>query len=334
MRLILLVLSLIMVLFVSSDTKAHEGRPIYIELTAQPAEVGSKYLVRWRMPPVLPAGEIPTIQVYGASCHYNPEYKRLPALTGTDTLECSDTDPSLAVSLSYPKSNPALSTLLYVQNLDGSDRTVFSGPEVTLVQVPKDGSFWETAQQYTVAGTDHILSGYDHLLFVLCLMLLAGSLRRVFLTVTGFTLGHSVTLALSVLGGWSLPPTFVEPLIAFSILILATEIARGKKDTLTYKHPVIISTAFGLLHGFGFAGALAEIGLPSSLQVPALAFFNIGVEIGQIAFVIAVYGAFLLVKPLLNHPRLADLPIRSARIAIYPAGILAAFWTIERLATL
>ena len=334
MRVVLLLLSLVTFFFAPHMATAHEGRPIYIELTAQPTELGSKYLVRWRMPPVLPAAEIPTIQVYGANCHYNPKLDRIPALTGTDSLECNGADPSLTVSLTYPKSNPALSTLLYVQNLDGSNRTVFSGPEVTVIQVPKDGSFWETALQYTGAGTDHILSGYDHLLFVLCLMLLAGSLRRVFLTVTGFTLGHSVTLAMSVLGGWSLPPTFVEPLIAFSILILATEIARGKKDTLTYKHPVIISVAFGLLHGFGFAGALAELGLPSSLQIPALAFFNIGVEIGQIAFVVAVYGAFLLAKPLLNHPRLAGFPIRSARVAVYPAGILAAFWTIERLVAL
>ena len=152
------------------------------------------------------------------------------------------------------------------------------------------------AVQYTWLGMEHIWIGFDHLLFVLCLIWIAGSLRRILITITGFTLAHSVTLALSALQIVVLPVPPIEAVIALSVLFLATEIARGEggfngakgangaSGALTWRYPIAVSSTFGLLHGLGFAAVLNEIGLPQTELVTGLVFFNVGVEIGQVVF--------------------------------------------------
>jgi hydrogenase/urease accessory protein HupE len=180
---------------------------------------------------------------------------------------------------------------------------------------------------YLVLGIEHILTGADHLLFVLALVILVGPTRRLLWTITAFTVAHSITLAAATLGFVHVPPPPVEASIALSILFLAVEIihARTGRPGLTQRAPWMIAFAFGLLHGLGFAGALSEIGMPVNAIPLALFFFNVGVEIGQLLFIAAV---LVLMKALVQLP----LPRGEWRwkLPVYAIGSVAAFWTVLR----
>jgi hydrogenase/urease accessory protein HupE len=183
----------------------------------------------------------------------------------------------------------------------------------------------------------HILEGYDHLLFLVCLMLIAGTGRRILITITGFTIAHSITLALSALGVVRVPVPPVEAAIALSIVFLAVEIVRGDKNSLAYRYPIAVSSSFGLLHGFGFAAVLGETGLPQTEIPAALLFFNLGVELGQVIFIVGVIAAYQLIRLAARAVRDRDLSIDALRPlqtpAAYVVGILASFWMIQRVAT-
>ena len=190
------------------------------------------------------------------------------------------------------------------------------------------GSWQAAAKRYTVLGIEHILEGYDHLLFVLALLLVVQSSWMLVKTITAFTVAHSITLALATLGFVSVPSRPVEAAIALSIVFLSLEIlgARRGRIGLTYRKPWIVAFGFGLLHGFGFAGALSEIGLPQSEIPVALLFFNVGVEIGQLLFVAGV----LILRSLwwkLSVP----LPRQAALVPAYLIGTIAAYWLLERV---
>ncbi|RLA61511.1 MAG: HupE/UreJ family protein [Epsilonproteobacteria bacterium] len=189
----------------------------------------------------------------------------------------------------------------------------------------------QVVQTYTWLGITHILLGFDHLMFVFALLLLVNSLRKLLWTITAFTLAHSITLVGSSLGYLYLPQKPVEAMIALSILFLSVEIMHEKKGKvgITSRYPWVISFSFGLLHGFGFAGALSEIGLPQNALNLALIFFNVGVELGQLIFIVAVmFIGFILHK--LKHPILLD---KSKTIIVYTIGSLSTFWLIERIAS-
>ena len=190
---------------------------------------------------------------------------------------------------------------------------------------PNQGSF----VQYLTLGFDHILMGYDHLLFVWCLVLLASSWRRVLVMVTGFTVAHSMTLGLAVLGVLRAPIALIEVLIAVSILLLAVELAKGPRPTLTHQYPILVSSFFGLLHGLGFAAALTQIGLPSTDVVWALLAFNVGVELGQVGFVLILlaFGAVI------NQVAKVDPAWFSIgrKGLIYTVGVVAGYWAVDRL---
>ena len=175
-------------------------------------------------------------------------------------------------------------------------------------------------------GVEHILLGFDHLLFVLALLILVPTTRKLIWTITSFTLAHSVTLAAATLGIVNIPQKPVEAVIALSILFVAIEIVHWKqgKPGITRQWPWLVAFTFGLLHGFGFAGALTEIGLPDHAIPLALLFFNRGVEAGQLLFIVAV----LLVWGLMNR---LVWPTWAWRIPVYSIGSLAAFWTIDRI---
>lgn len=182
-------------------------------------------------------------------------------------------------------------------------------------------------RDYARIGVEHILEGWDHLLFVLALVLLVGWGKNLLLTVTAFTAGHSVTLALASLGWVAVPQAPIEAAIALSIFFLALELMRARtgRKTLTQAAPWAVASGFGLLHGLGFAGALAEVGLPAAEIPLALFSFNVGIELGQLAFVAAV----LLVAALLA--RLPwTWPRWSAALPAYAIGTMAAFWFVER----
>jgi hydrogenase/urease accessory protein HupE len=185
------------------------------------------------------------------------------------------------------------------------------------------------AFEYTRLGIEHIWLGLDHLLFVACLLFIARTPRRLLITITGFTAAHSLTLILSILSWVRLPVPPVEAAIALSILFLVCEIARPLANSWTWRHPVLVSSLFGLLHGFGFASVLRDIVLPQTQLPAALLTFNLGVEIGQLLFVAACLLLYAGAKRLLPHwQRLPRLP---HYLACYPVGTLASFWLFDRL---
>ena len=184
---------------------------------------------------------------------------------------------------------------------------------------------------YLRLGVEHILTGFDHLLFVLGLLLLIGPNWRVVKAITAFTVAHSITLALAALGFVQFPSALIEALVALSIVFVASELVpvAGREDTLTRRHPWIIAFAFGLLHGLAFAGALAQIGLPPKATPQALFLFNVGVEIGQLMFIAAAIAAMRVLA-------FAEQRLRWRRAAwaqaapVYAIGGLASYWLIER----
>jgi hydrogenase/urease accessory protein HupE len=178
-------------------------------------------------------------------------------------------------------------------------------------------------------GIEHILGGVDHLLFVLALLLIVRGGKAIILTVTAFTVAHSITLVAATLGWVHVPGPPVEAMIALSIVFVACEIVHGLQGRtgLTARAPWVIAFSFGLLHGFGFAGALAEVGLPQKAIPVALLTFNVGVEIGQLIFV----GLALAIGSALSQ--LPALRSRWAENALsYAIGSVAMFWVIERVA--
>jgi hydrogenase/urease accessory protein HupE len=191
----------------------------------------------------------------------------------------------------------------------------------------------EVAQTYTVLGVEHILTGFDHLLFVLALLILVDGTRRLIATVTAFTIAHSLTLAAAALGFLHVPGPPVEAAIALSIVFVASEIvhARQGRPGLTQRYPWVVAFTFGLLHGLGFASALAEVGLPP-LSIPiALLFFNVGVEIGQLLFIAAVLAVLAAARRAATSLDWSQ-PAWLGRLPPYAIGGLASFWVVERVA--
>lgn len=185
---------------------------------------------------------------------------------------------------------------------------------------------------YLKLGVRHILTGIDHLAFVLGLLLLVGANRNLIKAITAFTVAHSLTLAAASLGWVHAPSALIESLVALSIVFVAAELARlpGGSPSLTRQHPWVVAFTFGLLHGLAFAGALAEVGLPPHAVVTSLLLFNVGVEIGQLMFVGAAVAVILLLRRLRARAGL-DLT-RSARLVPpYSIGSFAAFWFLERV---
>jgi hydrogenase/urease accessory protein HupE len=213
--------------------------------------------------------------------------------------------------------------------LDGSETTAIARPSQPWIEILAQRSAWQVAWDYTVLGVDHILSGFDHLTFVLALLLIVSGARRLLITVTSFTLAHSITLAAATLGVLWVPGPPVEAVIALSILFLASELVKVNRGhpSLTARYPWIVAFTFGMLHGFGFAGALAEVGLPQHEVPLALLMFNVGVELGQLLFI-----AVILVIILLSKWIRSEWPTWIRQVPAYGIGGIAALWLIERVA--
>jgi hydrogenase/urease accessory protein HupE len=214
--------------------------------------------------------------------------------------------------------------------LDGQSRvyTLTAGqPTVRLFGSADDQrSLFEVASSYTVLGIEHILTGLDHLLFVIALLFLVGFNRRLLWTITAFTAAHSLTLASSALGWLVLRSPPVEATIAVSIVLVAGE-ALHRRETLARRWPALVAFLFGLVHGLGFAGALKEIGLPDNHLTAALFTFNVGVEIGQL---LTVGAAWLLWRVAANWPKAA----MARTAALYGIGVMAAYWSWLRVAAI
>jgi hydrogenase/urease accessory protein HupE len=218
--------------------------------------------------------------------------------------------------------------IVRVERADGTSQVGRLLPQRPEFTVQAASGALEVARSYLVLGVEHILGGVDHLLFVLALLLVVRGGKRIFITITAFTVAHSITLVAATLGWVRIPGPPVEAMIALSIVFVAAEVVHGLrgKPGLTARAPWVVAFSFGLLHGFGFAGALAEVGLPQKAIPMALFTFNVGVEIGQLMFVTCILGARALLL------RLAVTPPRATRaMAAYAIGTVAMFWVVERI---
>ena len=221
--------------------------------------------------------------------------------------------------------------LVRLQMRDGSVATTLVRPNHPWIEIAATPGLLAVAGAYVLHGIEHILFGFDHLLFVLALILIVRDTRMLLLTVTAFTVAHSITLSLAALQLVHVPGPPVEACIALSILLVASEIVRlqrGGEPSLTASRPWAVAFSFGLLHGLGFASALIDIGLPQSDVPLALLSFNIGVELGQLAFIAVVLAAMRLVKQMMMP--VVSPGLRS--VTGYVIGTVAAFWFVERLA--
>ncbi len=303
---------------------AHEVRPSYLELReSSPGE----YHVLWKTPM---RGELRLAlapEFSGAVAVASPVVTRTPPGAAVQTWTVRA--PALRGQTVRIAGLEGTMTdaLVQVEFADGSSWTQRLTPGNPAAAIPVRESALDVAVLYLKLGVEHILLGVDHLLFVLALLIIAREPRRLVWTITAFTLAHSVTLAAATLGLVHVPQQPVEAVIALSIAFVAVEIVRGRRGRagIAARAPWIVAFAFGLLHGFGFAGALAEVGLPQGRIPLALLFFNVGVELGQLAFVAAV---LLGVRALRRVPA----PRWGSLVPPYAIGSIAMFWVIQRVA--
>lgn len=316
-----------LVFAVATGVEAHESRPAYLEIEQTGPD---QFVLLWRTPkrgsarlPValrLPEGVRETRQSLVQYLDDSVLEKHW-VQTGPEGVSGQRIGfPGLELTIT--------DAVVRTHFLDGSSTLVMARPDQPWVLIPAQRSALAVARDFLGLGFGHILSGADHLLFIFGLLLLVPGTWMLIKTITAFTLAHSITLAAATLGYVTLPAAPIEAAIALSIVFLGVEILRRFRGgtSLMIRHPWIVAFVFGLLHGLGFAGALSDAGLPQSDISLALLAFNIGVEIGQLAFVACVVAGLRLLKPIYGQfPR---------PIALFPAylvGATGAFWLILRV---
>lgn len=317
------------VLFLTSFTvkvEAHRLQPAYLEISEQSS---GKFSILWKVPYVggRPMNIYPQLP---SSCTNLTEPVIQPLASGAIErwlVDCGSSGMINETIVINGLSSTQTDTLLRIQLIGGSMHTTVLRPDSPSFLVPHKPSKSKVAGSYLVLGIAHILGGFDHLLFVLGLLLIVRSTMLLIKTITSFTLAHSVTLAMAALGFVRVPQTPVEAVIALSIIFLATELSRQHRGEtgLTTKAPWLVALCFGLLHGFGFAGALTEVGLPQTDIPLALLFFNVGVEVGQLVFVAGVLTVTWLIQKMKFR-----WPLWVEQAPAYAIGSLAAFWFIQR----
>lgn len=305
---------------------AHDSRPLYIEITELD---GDRIDLRSIAPGAVDRDNAPLVTL-AAPCVQQvreaADPRRQRAL-----YACRVKDAAIAIE--WPAFNPSISALVRVVYRNGETKTAILDPSQKEWRAPPPESVAGVSRTYFRIGVGHILGGIDHLLFLAGLLIVSGTLRRTLVTVTGFTIAHSLTLALVALGLVRVSVPATEAAIALSIVFLATEIARGDRTTLAWRRPLLVASAFGLVHGAGFAAALGEIGLPKTETIAALLFFNVGVEAGQIAIIAAAFaGAFVVRR--FPFPSIGGREGRFRIAAGYGLGVISAYWFIERVAAL
>jgi len=305
--------------------RVHEIRPAYLQI----AEVADgQYDLLWKVPtnagmvqdirpgfaPGFMLTQLPGQTVVEGFVLFRYRLSGTQALAGTE-LRIDNLD------------RTTIDTLVDLRLRDGTHDSLLLRPRSNAVLIPAVPSAWGVVKSYTRLGVKHILTGVDHLCFVAALMLVVRGWPMLLKTVTAFTLAHSITLGLATFGYVALPIPPVETLVALRILLVAAEAVhlRHGRTSLATLWPWLVAFAFGLLHGFGFAGALQQIGMPQRNIPLALLFFNVGVELGQLAFIAAILGSLALLR------RLVTLPAAAPLLAAYGIGTVATFWVLERV---
>lgn len=323
-RLIVLLAAALML--AAAPARADDNRPLSVSIVE---EGGDSFRVTWKIPANVEARHLPQLSAEG--CQVEGRARNWSDPMGwwhEENWACPDGIVGRAVSIAYPLANPNLATIVRYHPAGEDAQTLLLQPQDGGFAIPAVSEGSNSFLEFLILGIEHIWIGIDHLLFVAGLIFIARTPRRVLTTITGFTIAHSITLALSVLDVVRLPIAAVEGVIALSIVFLAVEIVKGERDTLTWRRPVVVASAFGLLHGFGFAAVLREIGLPTDGFVAALFAFNLGIEVGQVIFAALV---LLILRALAMAGQGKRQPLPAAKMAGYGVGMLASYWMFERL---
>ena len=324
-----LILGFFLSVVLANASLAHEIRPAALQITET---TPGTYEAVWKQPavgdmairlaPHLSSGSLdkePTTQ----SLEPGKIIKRWSVKGGTALDQQTLTAEGLSDSVT--------DVLVSVTSPSGKTITAVLRPSAPSMVLGLSGPNGLSTPAYLRLGVEHILTGFDHLLFVLGLLLLVGTNWKIVKTVSAFTVAHSITLTLAALGIVHFPSALIEALIALSIIFVAIELIprRDGSTTLTREKPWLVAFIFGLFHGLAFAGTLSSVGLPAGGTVPALLLFNVGVEIGQLAFIAVAIGVIVGLRRVSHH-----LPASYGAISTYaPAygiGGLASFWLIER----
>jgi len=248
-------------------------------------------------------------------------------------LHCeSDTLVGKTISMQGLDSSGA-SVLLKVHLRDGQFYQRILSSDNTSYEIPEAQSRLEIFSDYVAMGIKHLLVGVDHILFVICLVLLVSERRKLILVVSMFTLGHSVTLSLSTLGLVTVSTTVAEVFIAFSVLYAAAELLDKNNKSLIRRYPAMMAAAFGLLHGLGFASVLSDVGVPQ-LHIPLSLFaFNVGIEIGQLIVIFVLLGLAFLLRSFMGKLKGREVKVGELKpkLPIYAVGCLSSLWFWERM---
>ncbi len=322
-----LLLACLLVATFAAAAPAHEVRPAYLELH----ETATGELdVLWKTPMVgdMRLSLAPVLS--GKSEELVPLTTRRTGSAAVQTWRLRLLEPLRGRSLAISGLDATMTdALVRIQFADGTTWVERLTPKSPATTIPVRPGGWSVSGTYLKLGIQHILSGIDHLLFVLALMIITRGGWKLVKTVTAFTVAHSVTLTAAALGYVHVPPPPVEAIIALSIVFVAAEIIRGRQGRpgLAARAPWVVAFGFGLLHGLGFAGGLSEAGLPDGHIPLALLFFSIGVETGHFLFIAVVLSLMAVARRLpLRAPRWAEL------VPPYAIGTLAMFWVFQRLA--
>jgi len=304
---------------------AHETRPGFLELTETAPDT---YAFLWKKP-VGGEVEIAIAPIVPPECRFAmPGQEQLSpgALIVRGTLSCAGGLAGKTITIAGLEAT-ITDVLVRVNHADGRLESHLLRPTTPAVTFGGVTNAVERSLGYLQLGILHIVLGVDHLLFVLGLLLIVRDRWMLVKTITAFTVAHSITLALATLGYASAPLLPLNAAIALSILFLGPEIVRAWRGetSFTIRHPWVVAFAFGLLHGFGFASGLVALGLPKAEIPLALLLFNVGVELGQIAFVLLVVLLERAFRVLEVH-----WPTAVARLPGYVVGTLGAYWTIQR----
>lgn len=310
--------------------QAHDARPAYLGLEETTPGL---YRLVWRRP-VYAGMELPVgLRLPQGLLDVTPPAVRELSDSVVETRIVKSASGTITgMRIDFPGLEGTITDVLVRVDLSGgATSTTLVRSSRPWLEIPASTGMTGVLGTYFNHGVEHILLGFDHLLFVIALMLIVRGRRRLLWTITSFTVAHSITLALATLGLVHLPGPPVEATIAMSILLLAVEVVhegRGRPG-FSARWPWLVAFSFGLLHGFGFASALSDIGLPKGDIPLALFAFNVGVECGQLAFV----GAALAIVALSKFSGIGRRQVRHVRpVASYAIGSLAAFWFLERLA--
>ncbi len=316
----------ITLLFATGGACAHEIRPAYLELIEQP---DGGVLALWKQPLVDSFGVAIAPRLSSGWLDQPPRRQwQTPSHRIQEWTIAAPRAPLQDQELRIEGLDKTITDVLVrIRFKSGNELTQLIKPEQPHWQLPAGEKSGLPVASYLALGIEHIWTGIDHLLYVFGLILLVPNWRVLLKTITAFTIAHSITLGAASLKIIPVAAAPVEAVIALSIVYVAVELINARRGAIgiAQRAPWLIAFAFGLLHGFGFAGALADTGLPPDNIPLALLLFNVGIEVGQLAFVAAVLGLLALGRR--HTPRGADWIVRGAPHVI---GSLAAFWLIER----